>query len=134
MSDTVSERTGRRSGRTGYQLVSPPPARTTGNAALLAEDTDTSSITIRLCAVREHAMKRTDISEEDEGKRVVNSAGKKIGIVKTVKNGRAYVDPSPGIADSIRSRLGWGDADEDDYELESRRIADISDDEVRLKP
>lgn len=79
-------------------------------------------------------MKRTKISEDDEGKRVVNSTGKKIGMVKTVENGRAYVDPSPGIADSIRSRLGWGDADEDDYELESGRIADISDDEVRLKP
>jgi hypothetical protein len=79
-------------------------------------------------------MKRTKISEDDEGKRVVNSTGKKIGMVKAVKNGRAYVDPSPGIADSIRSRLGWGDPDEDDYELESGRIADISDDEVRLKP
>lgn len=79
-------------------------------------------------------MKRTEISEEDEGKRVVNSTGRNVGTVKTVENGRAYVDPSPGIADSIRSRFGWGDADADDYELESRRIADISDDEVRLKP
>ncbi|SDF31495.1 hypothetical protein SAMN04488067_103177 [Halorubrum xinjiangense] len=79
-------------------------------------------------------MKRTDISEADEGKRVVNSEGKKIGIVKAVKNGRAYVDPSPGITGAIRSRLGWGDADEDDYELEPSRIADVSDEEVRLKP
>ena len=78
-------------------------------------------------------MPRRKISEEDEGKRVVNTKGKKIGIVTEVKNGVAHVDPSPGIADSIRSRLGWGDADEDDYALEARRIAKITDDEVQLK-
>jgi len=78
-------------------------------------------------------MDRTKISADDEGKRVVNSKGKKIGMVTQVKNGAAYVDPDPGIADSIRSKLGWGDADADDYRLESRRIAKITDDEVRVK-
>ncbi|MDZ5810630.1 PRC-barrel domain containing protein [Halorubrum sp. AD140] len=78
-------------------------------------------------------MVRTKISDDDEGKRVVNSRGKKIGMVTEVKNGTAYVDPDPGIADSIRSRLGWGDADDDNYELESRRIDRITDDEIHLK-
>ena len=78
-------------------------------------------------------MERTKISDDDDGKRVVNSKGKKIGMVTQVKNGKAYVDPDPGIADSIRSKLGWGDADEDDYLLESGRIDSITDDEVRLK-
>ncbi|GAA0522800.1 hypothetical protein SAMN04488066_105147 [Halorubrum aquaticum] len=78
-------------------------------------------------------MERTKISDDDEGKRVVNSKGKKIGMVTEVENGKAYVDPDPGITDSIRSKLGWRDADSDDYLLESRRIASINDDEVRLK-
>ncbi|GAB7009469.1 PRC-barrel domain containing protein [Halorubrum trueperi] len=78
-------------------------------------------------------MVRTKISDDDKGKRVVNSSGQKIGMITEVKNGNAYVDADPGIADSIRSKLGWGDADADDYRLESRRIADINDDEVRLK-
>ena len=78
-------------------------------------------------------MDRTEISKDDAGKRVVNSEGNKIGMISEVKNGTAYVDPDPGIADSIRSRLGWGDADADDYQLESGRIHAITDDEVRLK-
>lgn len=78
-------------------------------------------------------MDRTRISEDDEGKRVVNFKGKKIGMISDVRNGRAYVDPDPGITDSIRSRLGWGDADEDDYRLEARRIEKITDDAVHLK-
>ena len=76
---------------------------------------------------------RTKIAEEDEGKRVVNARGKKIGMVSDVRNGAAYVDPDPSITDTIRSRLGWGDADEDDYRLGSRRIAKITDDEIHLK-
>lgn len=78
-------------------------------------------------------MDRTKISEDDKGKRVVNSKGKKIGLVTAVKNGAAYVDPDPGIADSIRSKLGWGDADADDYRLEARRIGKITDDEIQVK-
>lgn len=78
-------------------------------------------------------MERTKIADDDEGKRVVNSTGKKIGMIAEVRNGAAYVDPDPGLTDSIRSKLGWGDADQDDYRLESGRVATITDDEVRLK-
>lgn len=75
-------------------------------------------------------MERTHISEDDEGKRVVNFRGKKVGMVSDVRNGAAYVDPDPGITDSIRSKLGWVDADEDDYRLKSSRIEKITDDET----
>jgi len=78
-------------------------------------------------------MDRTTISDDDEGKRVVNPEGNEIGMITEVRNGTAYVDPDPGIADSIRSKLGWGDADADDYQLESHRIDSITDDEIRLK-
>ncbi|EMA70686.1 hypothetical protein C461_00317 [Halorubrum aidingense JCM 13560] len=73
------------------------------------------------------------VTEDDEGKNVVDSSGKKIGIVTEVRSGTAYVNADPGITDTIRSKLGWGDADEDDYALEKGRIDTISDDEIRLK-
>ncbi|MFO7925578.1 MAG: PRC-barrel domain containing protein [Halobacteriota archaeon] len=78
-------------------------------------------------------MERTNITDDDEGKRVLNANGDEIGMVTEVKDGKAYVDPDPGITDKLRSKLGWGDADEDDYILERDRIDTITDDEVRLK-
>ena len=78
-------------------------------------------------------MERTNITDDDEGKRVVNSTGEKIGMVTGVRAGTAYVDPDPGITDSIRSKLGWGDVDQDDFALQEDRIEAITDDEIRLK-
>jgi hypothetical protein len=78
-------------------------------------------------------MERNHVTDDDQGKSVVDSTGRKIGMVTEVKSGTAYVNPDPGITDSIRSKLGWGDADEDDYALEENRIHTVTDDEVRLK-
>ena len=79
-------------------------------------------------------MSRTTISNEDEGKPVVNSAGDEIGMIEEVRSGTAYVNPDPGITDKISSKLGWGDADTDEnYELQSARIGMVTDDEVRLE-
>lgn len=78
-------------------------------------------------------MERTKITEDDEGKRVVNATGKKVGMVSGVQTGTAYVDPDPGITDSIRSKLGWGNVDQDDFTLQEDRIETITDDEIRLK-
>jgi hypothetical protein len=78
-------------------------------------------------------MDRTHPTDEDEGKKVVNTTGEKIGLVTEVRDGTAMVNPDPGIADTITSKLGWGDADEGDYELQSNRIHTITDDEIRLK-
>ncbi len=78
-------------------------------------------------------MDRRNVTEDDEGKRVVNQRGDKVGMIAEVRSGSAYVDPDPGITDAIRSRLGWGDTDEDHYRLEEDRIDSITDDEVRLK-
>lgn len=78
-------------------------------------------------------MERKHVTDDDEGKDVVDSSGRKIGMVTEVKSGTAYVNADPGLTDAIRSKLGWGDADEDDYALEKNRIATITDDEIRLK-
>ncbi|WP_418280347.1 PRC-barrel domain containing protein [Halorubrum sp. DTA98] len=78
-------------------------------------------------------MARTTVTEDDEGKRVVNATGDEIGMVTEVKGGMAYVDPDPGITDSIRSKLGWGKTDTEDFGLEANRIESVTDDEIRLK-
>lgn len=72
-------------------------------------------------------------TDDDEGKRVVNADGDEIGVIETVKGGSAHVNPDPGITDTIKSRLGWGDSDEETYELDERNVESISDDEVRIE-
>jgi hypothetical protein len=50
-----------------------------------------------------------------------------------VDAGRGFVDPDPGLTDSIRSTLGWADAQEGDYEIATDRIERVSEDKVVLK-
>lgn len=72
-------------------------------------------------------------TESDEGKVVVNAEGDKIGRVIEVTGGSAYVDPDPGLTDTILSKLGWADADEDSYRLGPSTIDAVGDDEIRLQ-
>ena len=74
----------------------------------------------------------TEMSEHDEGKKVV-ADGDQVGIVSEVEHGTAYVEPDPGITDKVKSKLGWGDRDEDTYPLQEESIDTVTDDEVRLK-
>lgn len=78
-------------------------------------------------------MSQRNITDTDEGKRVVNASGDTIGMVKAVRSGTAYVDPDPGLGDRIRTRLGWEDVEADDYPLDESTIETITDDEIRLK-
>lgn len=73
-----------------------------------------------------------NLTEDDEGKDVVDSNGETIGIVSSVRGGTAYVDPDPGLTDSIKSKLGWNEPDTDDYPLDDSRVDTVTDDEVRL--
>lgn len=74
----------------------------------------------------------TTLTAEDEGKDVVNASGDKIGRVVDVEHGTAHVDPDPGLTDSIMSKLGWADSDEDTYQLDSSAIETVTDDEIRI--
>lgn len=75
---------------------------------------------------------RTNFTENDEGKPVVDADGDEVGIVAEVRGNRAFVEPDPGITDKIMAKLGWGDADEDTYELDQGDVETITDDEVRI--
>ncbi|QWC20209.1 PRC-barrel domain containing protein [Halorubrum sp. 2020YC2] len=77
-------------------------------------------------------MERDYITDDDEGKAVVDSNGEQIGMIAEVRSGTAYVDADPSLADTVLSKLGWSDADGDDYPLQENRIHTVTDDEVRL--
>lgn len=72
------------------------------------------------------------LSEEDEGKVVLNAAGDTVGRVTSVEDQQARVDPDPGLADSIRTKLGWGDDEGEGYVLDASSIESVSDDAVHL--
>ncbi|WP_135366506.1 PRC-barrel domain containing protein [Halosimplex halophilum] len=74
----------------------------------------------------------TTLSDDDQGKPVVDDNGEKVGVVSDVRGGTAHVDPDPGVTDKVKSRLGWSDADADDYPLADDEIATVTDDEIRL--
>ncbi|WP_265110051.1 PRC-barrel domain containing protein [Halosolutus halophilus] len=73
-----------------------------------------------------------NFTADDEGKRVVNAQGDEIGVVHDVERGTAHVKPDPGMTDTIKSKLGWGDADDETYALDADSVERITDDEVRL--
>ena len=75
---------------------------------------------------------RTVPTEDDEGKRVVDTEGEPIGMIEAVSGGKAYVDPEPGLVEQIKSLLGWEDADEEDYAIDEENIERVTDDEVEI--
>jgi hypothetical protein len=78
-------------------------------------------------------MAKIEYSDEDEGKKVINAHGDEIGRITEVRGHTAHVDPDPGLMDTMRSKLGWGDADSDTYTLEDEDVTEITDDEVHIR-
>ncbi|MEM4781094.1 MAG: DUF2171 domain-containing protein [Halalkalicoccus sp.] len=74
---------------------------------------------------------RTRPTEDDAGKDVIDSTGEVIGIVSAVEGGTIHVETDPGLTDSIKATLGWGDT-EDTQTIESQHVAEIDDDAVHL--
>lgn len=72
------------------------------------------------------------ITDDEEGKQVVNQDGDTIGMVSNVEGSRLHVDPDPGITEKIKSKLGWESADEEDYMITEDDIDSVTDDEIRL--
>ncbi|MFB1062913.1 hypothetical protein [Natrinema sp. H-ect4] len=73
------------------------------------------------------------ITDDDVGKSVVNADGDEVGMVADVQHGTAHVEPDPGITDSIKATLGWGDSGEDTYPLQEAAIGRVTDDEIHLE-
>jgi hypothetical protein len=76
----------------------------------------------------------TVLSEDDEGKRVVNALGSDVGRIVEVNGENALVDPSPSITESIVTKLGWGGQENTDtYRLEGMDVGSVTSDEVHLR-
>jgi len=73
-----------------------------------------------------------EITDADEGKKVIGADGEEVGRVVEVSHGTAHVDPDPSLSDTIMSKLGWGDHDEDTYPLQEAEIESVTDDEIHL--
>lgn len=78
-------------------------------------------------------MSITNLTEDDEGKRVETTDGDEVGLITEVRGGTAYVEPDPGMFDTIKAKLDWGDAGEDTYPVRTDDIAEVTDDVVRLR-
>lgn len=78
-------------------------------------------------------MAKMSYTDKDVGKRVVNANGEEVGEVTEVRNEIAYVDPDPGMFDSVKAKLGWVDVDDDAYPLQDAEVSEITDDEIRLR-
>lgn len=72
------------------------------------------------------------LTDADEGKRVIDANGNEVGIISTVEGETALVDPDPSLTDDIKSALGFGDTDEDQFPLQTENVAEVTDDEIRL--
>lgn len=72
-------------------------------------------------------------TSDDVGKRVENANGEQIGIVGAVDPGIAYVEPDPGVTDSVKAALGWKPEQEDAIALEEAAVSEITDEVVRLR-
>lgn len=74
---------------------------------------------------------RPQPSEDDTGKDVIDSTGETIGIVSSVEGNALSVKSDPGLTDSLKATLGWGDT-EGDQTIEAQHIAEIDEEAVHL--
>ena len=76
-----------------------------------------------------------ELDDDDVGKSVIDANDDKVGVVSEVDEAakQMYVDPHPGLAKRIKTRLGWEGHDEDDYTVDPDNIEEITDAEVRLR-
>lgn len=73
-----------------------------------------------------------ELTHEEEGKHVINTDGEQVGVVSQVEGTRAHVTPDPGITETIKSKLGWADPDEEMYSIGESDVESINDQEVHL--
>ena len=73
------------------------------------------------------------IDESVEGKRVIDTEGEAVGVATGVRAGTVFVEPEPGITETLMSRFGWAGVDADDHPLPEESIERITNDEIHLR-
>ncbi|ELY97826.1 putative sodium/potassium/calcium exchanger [Natrialba asiatica] len=70
---------------------------------------------------------------DDAGKTVESSNGAPLGVVVSVEPETVYVDPDPGVTDSIKATLDWGNETEEPVPLTDDAVTEITDETIRLE-
>ena len=76
-----------------------------------------------------------EFTQEDQGKSVFDANSEKVGVVVEVRDGEAYVEPEPSLAEELKAKLDWGDPEPhgDAYQLKGEWIDRIDDKEIILE-
>lgn len=75
----------------------------------------------------------TEITDEERGKAVLDGYGNHVGVVSAAKDGTAYVEPDDDIPGQLKSKLGWGQNEKDEYALRGDAIDEVTEDAVHLR-
>ncbi len=71
------------------------------------------------------------LNQDDEGKTVVTNDGKEIGVIKSHKNGKTYVEPRELVSSTAKRKLNWnGDGP---HLLRNTMVHSITEDVVRIR-
>lgn len=70
---------------------------------------------------------------DDVGKTVESAAGEALGIIASVDDETAYVEPDPGATDSIKATLDWESSPGDAVPLPDDSVHRVTDDAIRLE-
>lgn len=78
---------------------------------------------------------RTAPRAEDEGKPVVDAAGRELGTVTAVDKAESvvHVDVDRTVVDRVASRLGWDDVEETEYALPGENVHIVTDEAVEIE-
>ncbi|UTF54309.1 hypothetical protein [Natronosalvus rutilus] len=69
---------------------------------------------------------------DDVGKTVENDEGAAVGVVVSVEDDTAFVEPEPGVVDSLRAALGWSSDPQDAVPLHESDVQTV-DETIRLE-
>lgn len=76
---------------------------------------------------------RSDATERDVGKPIVDADGNQLGRVVAVTGNELEVDSDPSLLDRVKARFGWKDRDEDTYRIDADRVRSVTDNEVVVR-
>lgn len=72
------------------------------------------------------------LSEEDEGKRVVDADGTEVGVVADVQHGTAHVEADEDRVEEMKTRFDAGEYGENTYALQDDDVDSVDDDRLVL--
>ncbi|GAB7019463.1 hypothetical protein [Halostagnicola bangensis] len=70
------------------------------------------------------------ITNDEVGKTVVDAKGKTLGIVSSVEDDTAFVDPNPSLLEQLLSKIGMEDTDGEEYRVTEDMLESVGEEVV----